>query len=76
MKIISFFHENNSRRKHFMGLYVRLHFLILCLFPSKEWLLFAYAFVFLPFVRCYSFLVGRYHSLQSVYLFSTNEPDG
>ena len=60
----------------FMGPYVRLHFLILGLFPSKEWLLFVYAFVFLPFVRCYSFLVGRYHSLQSVYLFRTNEPDG
>ena len=60
----------------FMGLYVRLYFLILYLFPSKEWLLFAYALVFLSFVWCYSFLVGRYHSLQSVYLFSTNEPDG
>ena len=60
----------------FMGLYVRLHFLILYLFPSKEWLLFAYAFVFLSFVWSRSFLVGRYHSLQSVYLFSTNEPDG
>ncbi|SNS04727.1 hypothetical protein SAMN06265364_13238 [Prevotella jejuni] len=60
----------------FMGPYVRLHFLILYLFPSKEWLLFAYAFVFLSFVWSRSFLVGRYHSLQSVYLFSTNEPDG
>ena len=60
----------------FMGPYVRLDFLILYLFPSKEWLLFAYAFVFLSFVWSRSFLVGRYHSLQSVYLFSTNEPDG
>ena len=60
----------------FMGLYVRLYFLVLYLFPSKEWLLFVYAFVFLPFVRCYSFLVGWRNLLQSVYLFSTNEPDG
>ena len=60
----------------FMGPYVRLHFLILYLFPSKEWLLFAYAFVFLSFVWSRSFLVGRYHLLQSVYLFRTNEPDG
>ena len=60
----------------FMGPYVRLHFLILCLFPSKEWLLFAYAFVFLPFVRSRSCLVGWRNLLQSVYLFSTNEPDG
>ena len=60
----------------FMGLYVRLYFLILYLFPSKEWPLFVYTLVFLSFVRSRSFLVGRYHSLQSVYLFRTNEPDG
>ena len=76
MKIISFFHENNSRRGHFMGPYVRLHFLILCLFPSKEWLLFVYALVFLSFVWSHSCLVGWRNLLQSVYLFSTNEPDG
>jgi len=60
----------------FMGLYVRLHFLILCLFPSKEWLLFVYALVFLSFVWSRSCLVGWCNSLQSVYLFGTNEPDG
>ena len=60
----------------FMGPYVRLHFLILCLFPSKEWPLLVYNLVFLSFVRFRSCLVGRYHSLQSVYLFRTNEPDG
>jgi|GEM_PF-1368833 len=60
----------------FMGPYVRLHFLILCLFPSKEWLLFVYALVFLSFVWSRSCLVGWRNLLQSVYSFSTNGADG
>ena len=60
----------------FMGLYVRLYFLILYLFPSKEWPLFVYTLVFLSFVWSRSCLVGWRNLLQSVYLFSTNEPDG
>ncbi len=60
----------------FMGPYVRLHFLILCLFPSKEWPLLVYNLVFLSFVRFRSCLVGWRNSMQSVYLFRTNKPNG
>ena len=58
MKIISFFHENNSRREHFMGPYVRLHFLILCSFPFERMAFICLRFslfvvCLVPFLSCW-----------------------
>ena len=52
-----FFMKIIRREGCFMGLYVRLHFLILCLFPSKEWLLFAYALSFCRLLGAILFLL-------------------